>query len=37
MKVTVIPTANGAVGRVTKELVQRVEDLEIRPSRLQHC
>ena len=30
MKVTVIPIAIGAFGRVTKGLVQRLEDLEIR-------
>ena len=30
MKVTVIPTPIGALGRVTKELVQGQEDFEIR-------
>ena len=30
MKVTVIPVVTGALGTVTKGLVQRMEDLEIR-------
>ena len=30
MKVTVIPIAIGVLGTVTKELVQRLKDLEIR-------
>ena len=30
MKVTVIPTVSGALGTVTKELEQELEDLEIK-------
>ena len=38
MKMTVIPSATGALRTVTKDLVPTLEDLEIRgPSKLQNC
>ena len=36
MKVTVIPIVIDALGTITKESVQELEDLEWSPSKLQH-